>query len=128
MCGHINDASTSSNPCRHLHIQQNLQRAQTCTVARSSWSEGHSCLVTVSSSFYMHCTLRGGGSHEVFPLSSFYFSVSFVFVYLTCPHWRDTFFIFTIVMFRGCVGVLHTHLGFIFPKVLPMFISHYPIY
>jgi hypothetical protein len=26
-----------------------------------------------------------------------------------------------------CVGVLHTHLGFIFPKVFPMFISHYPV-
>jgi hypothetical protein len=40
MCGHINGAYTSSDPCRHLHLQQNLQRAQTCTVARSSWSEG----------------------------------------------------------------------------------------
>jgi hypothetical protein len=23
--------------------------------------------------------------------------------------------------------ILHTHLGFIFPKVFPMFISHYPV-
>jgi hypothetical protein len=47
----------------------------------------------------------GGGSHEVFPLSSFIFSVSFVFRYLTWPRCRDPFFIFTIVMFRGGVGV-----------------------
>jgi hypothetical protein len=38
-CGHLNDVSTSSDPCRHLHLQQNLQRAQTRIVARSSWSE-----------------------------------------------------------------------------------------
>jgi hypothetical protein len=95
MCGHLNGASTSSYPCRHLHLQQNLQRAQTCTVARSSWSED--------------------------------FSVSFVFGYLAWPRCRNSFFIFTIVMFRGGVGVLHTHLGFIFPKVFPMFISHYPV-
>jgi hypothetical protein len=57
MCGNINDAYTSSDPCRHLHLQQNLQRAQTCTVARSSWSEGHGCLATVfcSFSFFILC-------------------------------------------------------------------------
>jgi hypothetical protein len=43
--------------------------------------------------------------HEIFPLSSLYFSVYFVFGYLTWPHFRDLFFIFTIVMFRGGVGV-----------------------
>jgi hypothetical protein len=43
MCGHINDASTSSDLFIHLHLQQNLQRAQTCTIARSSWSEGQGC-------------------------------------------------------------------------------------
>jgi len=47
----------------------------------------------------------GGGSHEVFPLSSLYFILSFVFGYLTWPHCRDPFFIFTIVMFMGGVGV-----------------------
>jgi hypothetical protein len=31
-------------------------------------------------------------------------NVSFVFGYLTCPHCRDPFFIFTIVMFMGGVG------------------------
>ena len=59
MCGNINDAYTSSDPCRHLHIQQNLQRAQTCTVARSSWSEGQGCLtiVFVPSHFYFFYAL-----------------------------------------------------------------------
>ena len=75
MCRHLNGAYTSSNPCRHLHLQQNLQRAQTCTIARSSWSEGQSCLATAFCSFsfffYMHCNLRGGFPHEFFPLSSF---------------------------------------------------------
>jgi hypothetical protein len=99
---------------------------------QSSWSEGHSFLAIVNSSFYIYCTLRGGGGggggfHDVFPLSSFYFSVSFVFGYLTWPHCRDPFFIFTIVMFRGVLELLHTHLGFIFPKVFPMFISHYSV-
>jgi hypothetical protein len=63
------------HPCRHLHLQQNLQPAQTCTVARSSWSEGQGCLATIFCSFsfyfFMHCNLRGGFSHEFFPLSSF---------------------------------------------------------
>ena len=35
-CGNINDAYTSSDLCRQLDLQQNLQRAQICTVARSS--------------------------------------------------------------------------------------------
>jgi hypothetical protein len=65
MCGNINDASTSLDLCRHLHLQQNLQRAQTCIVARSSWSEEQGCLTTAfcsfSFSFFMHCNLRGGG-------------------------------------------------------------------
>jgi hypothetical protein len=53
------------------------------------------------------------GSHEVFPLSSLYFSVDFVFGYLTWPCFRDPFFIFTIVMFRGGVGVTsHTPMIF----------------
>jgi hypothetical protein len=77
MCGHLTGASTSSDPCRHLHLQQNLQRAQTCTVVRSSWSEGHSCLATAFCSFsffffFMHCTFFFFFSHEVFPLSSFF--------------------------------------------------------
>jgi hypothetical protein len=58
----------------------------------------------------------------------FIFSVSFVFGYLTWPRCRDPFFIFTIVMFRGGVGVTSTRLGFIFPKVFPcllVIISHY---
>ena len=64
MCGHLTDASTSSDPCKHLHLQQNLQRAQTCTVARPSWSEGHGFLATVFLFLFifcfMHCNLRGG--------------------------------------------------------------------
>ena len=64
-----NDASNSSYPCKHIHIQQNLQRAQTCTVAMSSWSEGQGCLAIVFCSFsfyfFMHCNLRGG----FFPMS-----------------------------------------------------------
>ena len=75
MCGDINDAYTSLDLCRHLHLQQNLQRAQTCTVARSSWSEGRGCLATAfcSLSFFILCIVIWGGvcSHEVFPLSSF---------------------------------------------------------
>ena len=57
MCGNINDAYTSSNPYRHLHLQQNIQRAQTFIVARSSWSEGHGCLETVFCvlSFFILC-------------------------------------------------------------------------
>jgi hypothetical protein len=35
----------------------------------------------------------------------FIFSVSFVFGYLTWPRCQDPFFIFTIVMFSGGVGV-----------------------
>jgi hypothetical protein len=35
----------------------------------------------------------------------FIFSVSFVFGYLTWPHCQDPLFIFTIVMFKGGVGV-----------------------
>jgi hypothetical protein len=74
MCGHLNGASTSSYPFRHLHLQQNIQRAQTCTVVRSSWSEEQGCLATIFCSFsffFMNCDLRGGFSHEVFSLSSF---------------------------------------------------------
>jgi hypothetical protein len=37
--------------------------------------------------------------------SHFIFSVSFVFGHLTWPRCRDSFFIFTIVMLRGGVGV-----------------------
>jgi hypothetical protein len=57
MCANINDAHTSSDMCRHLHLQKNLQRAQTCTVVKSSWSEGHGCLATVfcSFSFFILC-------------------------------------------------------------------------
>jgi hypothetical protein len=44
MYGHINGEYTSPVPCRHIHLKQNIQRAQTCTVARSSWSEGQGCL------------------------------------------------------------------------------------
>jgi hypothetical protein len=57
MCENINDAYTSSDPCKHLHLQQNLQREQTCTIARSSWSEGHGCLATTfcSLSFFILC-------------------------------------------------------------------------
>jgi hypothetical protein len=64
MCGNINGAYTSPDPCIHLHLQQNLQRAQTCTIARSSWSEGQGFLATTFCSFsffFMHCNLRGGG-------------------------------------------------------------------
>jgi hypothetical protein len=64
MCGNINDAYTSSDPYRHIHLQQNLQIAQTCTVVRSSWSEGHGCLATVFLFllifYFMHSNLRGG--------------------------------------------------------------------
>ena len=58
----------------------------------------------------------------------FSFSVYFVFGYLTWPHCRDPFFIFTIVMFRGVVGVNSHTPRFIFPKVIPcllVIISHY---
>ena len=71
----------------------------------SSLSEGHSFLEIVSCSFYIHCTLRGVFSHEVFLLSSLYFNVYFVFGYLTWPCCHDPLFIFTIVMFRVGVGV-----------------------
>jgi hypothetical protein len=60
----------------------------------------------------------------------FIFSVSFVLGYLTWPRCRDPIFIFTIVMFRGVLELLHTHLGFFFPKVficLLVIISHYPV-
>jgi hypothetical protein len=60
----------------------------------------------------------------------FIFSVSFVLGYLTWPHCRDPIFIFTIVMFRGGVGVTSQTPRFIFPKVficLLVIISHYPI-
>jgi hypothetical protein len=72
MCGHLTGASTSSDPCRHLHLQQNLQRAQTCTVVRSSWSEGHNCLATlfVPSHFFVFSYalyLEGGGGGGFFP-------------------------------------------------------------
>jgi hypothetical protein len=72
MCGHLNNASTSLDLCRHLHLQQNLQRAQTCTVARSSWSEEHGCLETIFCSFsffFMHCNLGGGGGPNMALLS-----------------------------------------------------------
>ena len=125
MCGNINDSSTSSDPCRHLYLQQNIQRAQTCTVARYSWSEGHCCLATAFCSFsflfyFMHCNLRGGrGFPWGFPSFLFYFIVSFVFGYLTWPRCWDPFFIFTIVMFRGGVGVTsHTPMIFV-PNVFP---------
>jgi hypothetical protein len=49
--------------------------------------------------------ITGGSSHEVFPLSSLYFSVSFVFGYLTWPRCQYPFFIFTIVMFRRGIGI-----------------------
>jgi hypothetical protein len=60
-------SSTKSSPSINLHI------------CRSPWSEGHNCLAIsfFPSSFFMHCTLRGGFSHEVFPLSSF-FQCSFI--------------------------------------------------
>jgi hypothetical protein len=60
----------------------------------------------------------------------FIFSVSFVLGYLTWPRCQDPIFIFTIVMFRGVLELLHTHLGFIFPEVficLLVIISHYPV-
>jgi hypothetical protein len=71
MCGNINGAYTSLDPCRHLHLQQNLQRAQTCTIARSSWSEGQGCLATAFCSFsffFMHCNLRGRGGGGGVPM------------------------------------------------------------
>jgi hypothetical protein len=57
MCGNINDAYTSSDPCRYLHLQKNLQRTQTYTLARSFWSEGQGCLATIfcSFSFFILC-------------------------------------------------------------------------
>jgi hypothetical protein len=108
MCGNLNGSYTSSYPCKYLHLQQNLQRAQTCIVARSSWSGGQGFLTNSFCSFsffFMHFYLRGEGLHEFFPLSSLYFNVSFVFGYLTWPRCWDPFFIFTIMMFRGGVGV-----------------------
>ena len=62
MCENINDTYTSLDLCRHLHLQQNFQRAQTCTIVMSSWSEGHGCLATAFCSllffYFMHCNLR----------------------------------------------------------------------
>jgi hypothetical protein len=60
----------------------------------------------------------------------FIFSVSFVFGYLTWLRFRDPFFIFTIMMFRGVLELLKTHLVFHFPKIFPcllVVISHYPV-
>jgi hypothetical protein len=54
----------------------------------------------------------------------FIFSVSFVFGYLTWPRCWDPFFIFTIVIFRGGVGVTsHTPRIFFLEGFSP-FISH----
>jgi hypothetical protein len=82
MCGNINGASTPSDPCRHLHLQQNIQRAQTCTIARSSWSEGHGCLATSFCSFSyffcMHYNLRGGFPMR-FSLFPHFFNVSLLY-------------------------------------------------
>jgi hypothetical protein len=90
---------------------------------KSSWNEGQ-FPGNYSSSFYIHFTLRGDFSHEVFPLSSLDFSVYFIFGYLTWHCFEDPFFIFTIVMFRGLLELLHTYLGFFFPKVFYFFIIH----
>ena len=60
--------------------------------------------LSVLLSIYIVIWGGGVGSHEFFPLSSLYFSVAFVFGYLTWPRFQDPFFIFTIVMFRGGVG------------------------
>jgi hypothetical protein len=84
MCGNINGAYTSSYPCRHLHLQQNLQRAQNSTVVRSSWSEGHGFLATVFCSFsflffYIHYTLRGG-FHMMFSLFPHFISVYILYL------------------------------------------------
>jgi hypothetical protein len=38
MCGNINDAYTSLDPCRHIHLQQNLQRTPQKLV---QWIWGH---------------------------------------------------------------------------------------
>jgi hypothetical protein len=115
MCRHITGASTLSYLCKHLHLQQNLQRAQTCTVARSSWSEGHNCLATVfwSLSFFyffyaLYLELGGeGGSHEVFSISSF-FSVSFLYAvyngYLAWPLFPGPIHHVHLAMFMGGVG------------------------
>jgi hypothetical protein len=76
----------------------------------------------------MHCNLRGGGGGGG---SSFlvYFSVSFVFGYLTWPRCWDPFFIFTIVMFRGGGGGWSTsHTPMIsFYYGFFLFISHYSV-
>jgi hypothetical protein len=66
----------------------------------------------------------GGVSHEFFPLSLLYFSVSFVFGYLAWPRCREPFFIFTIVMFRGDVGVTSHTSRIFFSEVFSFFIKH----
>jgi hypothetical protein len=54
----------------------------------------------------------------------FIFSVSFVIGYLTWPRCRDPFFIFTIVMFRGGVGVTSHTPRISLSKGFSLFISH----
>jgi hypothetical protein len=56
----------------------------------------------------------------------FIFSVYFVFGYLTWPRCWDPLFIFTIVMFRGGVGVT-SHTTRIYFSFLLVIISHYPV-
>jgi hypothetical protein len=69
-----------------------FKETQTCTVARSSWSEGEGFLATVFclfSFFFMHCNLRGVGFPMRFSLFPCFFSVSFLYAlyngYLTWP-------------------------------------------
>jgi hypothetical protein len=51
----------------------------------------------------------GGGVPLIFSLFPHLFHCIFFFGYLTWPRYRDPFFIFTIVMFKGGVGdTLHT--------------------
>jgi hypothetical protein len=81
MCGHLNGASTSSDLCIHIHLQQ----AQTCIVVRSSWSEGQGCLATNFCSYsvsFMHCNLRGGFPMR-FSLFPHFFLVSHSYIHCT---------------------------------------------
>jgi hypothetical protein len=132
MCGNLNGASTSSDPCKHLHLQQNLQRAQTCTVVRSSWSEGQSFLATSFCSFsfiFMHCNLRGGFP-RVFPSFLVFFSVSFLYAlyngYLTWPWLSGPIHYVHPSSVQGGCWIYHTLTYIYFPKFYCPMLSTLP--
>jgi hypothetical protein len=114
MCGHINDASTSSNPWRHLHLPQNIQRAQTCIVVRSCWSEGPGCLATsfcsLSFYFFMHYKFFfGGGFPMRFSLFPHLFQCIFCIWVPNMASLLGPILYFHHSDVQGGVGVISTH-------------------